>query len=294
MNNQAIIIGGSSKIGLAFADKLRANRHNYYVTTRNSIIADNEIYFDLLSKNYKDMLANAKNVAILCGGITSIEECQRNPKSSREVNVFSIVSLVKELIKNNVFVIYLSSSTVFDGELAWPNENSHLTPVIEYGKQKAESEKLLLAIPNSEKFLAIVRITKILTNSTNSIENYLFLELRNRKLVNPFEDLLMAPVSEYYAIENLYKIFRKKIPGVYHLSGETEISYADLCYEIAKKFDFDRNIIKPIKINNSGANILFQPKHPGLGMESTGRLLNIKPEKTIEMLNIFNKKENEY
>ncbi len=291
MNNLALIIGGSSKIGEAFAERLRKSELNFYSTTRNLITADNQIHFDLSNRNYGDILKFAKNVVILCAGVTSIEECQNNPSITREINVLGTVSLVKELIKKNIFVIYLSSSAVFDGRSPWPNENSNLTPTTEYGKQKAESEKQLLDIPNSENLLAIVRITKILTNSKHSIENNLFSKLKNNKIINPFEDLLLAPVSEDYVIENLYKIFKNKIGGIYHLSGDSEISYADLFYVVAKKYNFDQDMIKPIKIVNSGVDILFRPKHPGLGMESTCKILKISPEKTSEMLQIFNKRE---
>ncbi len=291
MNKQALIIGGSSKIGKAFADKLRKSQIDFYLTTRNSITTDNEIYFDLSCSNYGDILRVAKDAAILFAGVTSIEECQRRPRLTRSINVISTVSLVKELLRKNIFVIYLSSSAVFDGELPWPNEYSKLCPAIEYGYQKAEAERRLLDIPNSESLLAIVRITKVLTNSEHSIENTFFSKLRNNQTIEPFEDLIISPVSADYVIENIYNIFKKRLTGIYHISGNDEISYADLCYKLADKYNFDQNLIKPIKIINSRFNNIFMPKHPGLGMEATCRVLKITPEETNDMLKIFNKRD---
>jgi len=290
LNNRVIIIGGSSKIGKALAAKFKVSGLDFYTTTRNKKIANNEIYFDLLKKNYDSLLQVFPSIVFLCAGVSSIEACQRDPLLSRQINVNCVVTLVDELIKRNIFVIYLSSSTVFNGELPWPNEEAALTPIIEYGIQKADTERQLLNIPNSKNLLAIVRMSKVFTNSAQTIENLFFLDLKNNKKVNPFEDLFIAPVSENYVVESLFQILNKRLPGIYHLSNEAAISYARLCYLLAQKYEFEQDIIKPIKIIDSGANILFNPRYPGLGMDNTMKVLKIFPEKTNEMLNFFDRR----
>ena len=288
MNDRLLVIGGDGLIGGELAALLRTYRFNVITTTRNIMLVDNQncIYLDLSSEDTSILTLFKFSAAFFCAGVTSIAECEDNNFITRKINVTNTIKLAKKLISNGTHIIYISSSAVFDGNIAWPNENSLCTPSCEYGKQKLFVETQLLSSSTPESPVTVVRLTKVLPRDggivTDFICNY---ELNLAK--TPFRDLYICPISIRYVVEAIFGIYCSSIQGIFHLSGEREISYADLVITLANKIGINQSLIRTSLVEDTKIRTIYRPTHTGLGMNVTHEKIGIQPERFNDMMNLL-------
>jgi len=138
------------------------------------------------------------------------------------------------LLKNGTFVIYLSSDKVFDGTIQHVAPDAAYSPVTEYGRQKLRAEMNLL---NHDR-TAILRLSKVLGG-----ENLLFAgwmeSLRRGEIIRPFSDMFLAPIPVRSVISTIQLIGMAKAGGIWQLSGQEDVSYAEVGLHAARILGVD-------------------------------------------------------
>ncbi len=273
-----MVIGGDSLVGAALAASFRSAGAKMLATTRRQQAGGSGyIYFDLINTSPEQLPVIDGGLAYVCAGITNISACERNPTEARNVNVEATVALIKRLLERKLFVVFLSSNTVFDGNSPWPDEFADYSPTNEYGRQKVETEQHALQLGGADEFLAIVRLSKVVSRHSG-IASAFYQQLATGNECRAFNDLRMSPVSLAYVVSGLKEVGLRKLPGRFHLSGANELSYADFAAHLATHAGFDQKLIKPTTFQEAGAEVLFHPLFPGLGMQLTSARLGIEPE----------------
>jgi len=163
------------------------------------------------------------DAAIICAGISRLAECERYPELARRINVEGTLALIDRLLVRGVYVVYLSSSTVFDGSAPKRLSSETQRPVNEYGRHKAEVEKRLLELGADA---AVLRLAKAL-----GPRDRLFAEwrnaLRNGRGIVAFEDMTLSPIPLFCVVAVLSRILIGRHTGIFQLSGSIDLSYAD-------------------------------------------------------------------
>ena len=103
------------------------------------------------------------------------------------------------------------------------------------------------------------------------------------EVVEPFSDLLFAPMSVEFVSESLVTIGEHRIPGMLHLSGADNVSYTQLAESMARRLGVSSDLIEPTTSTAKGIEIAFKPRYSGLGMERTTRLTGLLPQ-TLDAL----------
>jgi dTDP-4-dehydrorhamnose reductase len=191
-----------------------------------------------------------------------------------------IPRLVASLLEQGVFVTFISTNSVFGGERPWPGEEDPHAPGIAYAKQKSAGENVILASArrlDALNRLNIVRLTKILNRDTSPLPAW-FAAWQRGEPVQPFSDLIFAPMSVRFVGEALATIGEKRIPGHLHLSGAENVTYVDLANTLAERLRIDPALIAPTTAVEKGVNIPFKPRYSGLGMRRTTALSGIEPQ----------------
>jgi len=142
----------------------------------------------------------------------------------------------------------LSSNLVFDGSAPFLKPLTTTSPLTEYGREKATAEKQLLVFGKS---VTILRSTKVFGGRMPLFMKWIE-NLRNKKTIHPFYDKKVSPIPLYFIIKTLYKLSTKKIPGIIQISGEKDITYADIAYRIGKKLGVNSALIQPVKSTIKG------------------------------------------
>lgn len=135
----------------------------------------------------------------------------------------------------------------------------------------------MLAIPRADENIAIVRLSKVLSTRTSIVEDFLG-KLRGGEICPAFDDLRISPVSLPYVSNALKDIACRKLPGIFHVSGASELSYAEFARDMTTFMGVDANLVKPASSQSLAIEVLFRPLHSALGMVRTRELLGIEPQ----------------
>lgn len=279
-----LVVGGDSLVGGGLFRALRRRGHVALVSTRRrETLGADRICLDFESD--EAFLAPTQiDYAFIVAAATNYERCETDPLAHR-INVDLIPRLVLSLLDQGVFVAFISTNSVFGGERPWPHEDDPHAPGIAYAKQKDEAEKIIrqgASRAGTEERLNIVRLTKILDRQTSPLPAWCSAWARGEP-VQPFADLIFAPMSVQFVGEALATIGEKRVSGNLHLSGAENVSYVDLATHLARAMGVDPRLIEPTTAEAKGIHIAFKPRYSGLGMSRTTQLTGLKPQSIAEV-----------
>lgn len=260
-------------IGSALSVRLRKDGWRVVGTThRREKEGPDCVFLDLESPSIG---LDSVHVAVLCAGITRIAECRKSPEKSFRLNVLAVEALTKQLVASGAFVIFPSVNQVFDGSKPFARSDDPIAPRSEYGRQKAEAERRLETWKDA---VAIVRFTKVLGSSYSVLDSWIE-AWRRGEAARPFTDLTMAPVDLDEACSLVSRLAELRAPGIYHVSGARDISYADAAAIGAEIFEVESDRVQPVKVRDSGVDLEHVPLHTALDCSlARERLGFIPPE----------------
>lgn len=239
---------------------------------------DGGVFVDLAQGEFREALDFSASEVFFCAAMTNIQGCEKNPEEAYRVNVSQTLALMTGLVERGAFVVWLSSNTVFDGQLAGMDEASAYSPTTCYGRQKMETEQAILGSPRLAAQVAIVRLSKVLS-PTQGIAAEFMQRLRAGDPIDVFSDLYLSPASLAYVCKGLQKIAHAKVPGVFHLSGQAELSYVQFAQLLADRAGVARDRVRPVEsVSRTDVAVLYRPRHPALRMTRTTQLLGLQPE----------------
>jgi dTDP-4-dehydrorhamnose reductase len=273
-----LIIGGDSKLSKVLVPRLKNSNLQVFRTTRRNIIADDQILlnFDQITEFH---LPKNITVAVIVGGITDYGICESNFTYAHFINCVQIPSLVGHLLNNGVYVCYISTNTVFTSPDSLPTEYETHSPSFNYAsfKSKAEHQILMQALRVKQSTsLSILRLTKNVGHSTPPFDSWVQ-ALSSGQNITPFVDLFFAPILFSHSAEAIYNIICRKISGIFHLSGEADISYADFAKGLISIADLNPNLVKRVSSKDVGVNLAYSHPITGLDMKLTSQLLGLQP-----------------
>jgi dTDP-4-dehydrorhamnose reductase len=169
-------------------------------------------YLDII--NERDVTVLIKklnpNYIIHTAALTDVDHCERDKRLAWNINVEGTKHIAEASKETGAKLIYISTDYVFDGEKGMYKENDPTNPIDYYGKTKLQGEKV----------------------------------------VNGLRDYIIVRPSVLYGADNLAELIltliEKEECGIFHLSGSERISRFDFALKIAKIFDLNTDLIKPI------------------------------------------------
>lgn len=216
--------------------------------------------------------------AIMCAAVTSQSLCELEPTATRRVNVEHTVALARQLVRSGMFVIFLSSNCVFDGETPQVRADTACCPISEYGRQKAQAEEQLLALGDR---VAVVRLGKVLAPEAALLRGWVS-QLIVGKPVHPFSDAVMAPVSADFAVDVVRRVCATLQMGVTQVSASQDITYEQAARFLAERLSASPDLIQPVTYRTAG--IAHMPRHTTLDSAGLGRLGLSQPDPNDALL----------
>ena len=279
MRRSYLVVGGDGLIGQGLVGALRNNGLPVRHTTRRLPgNAAGAIHLDLASP--AGDLDVDPCVAFLCAAVTSTKACADDPQGTRKINVDNTARLAERLLRSGTRVVFLSTNAVFDGTRAYERPDAQVCPKVEYGRQKADAERMILGMGLGA---AVVRLTKVVSGSTPLVSAWAS-ALRNGRAIQPFSDLPVCPLSLGHAVEAMLAIAQAELDGVFHLSGARDITYAEFALALAQSIGADPRLIQPIPHAQSGAALSYTPVHTTLDMEESHRRVGLLPQSLAEVI----------
>ena len=269
-----LIVGSDSLIGKGLIKHLNCNGECIIGTTRRrEAVNKSNIYLDLSEDLTGWNCPFSRGVAVICAGVTSLDECKRDPQSSKRVNVDGISALVKSLTAKGTFVIFLSTNLVFDGSVPCRLPDEPVSPKTKSVQQKAEIERQLCQLGD---LVTIVRFTKILGAKIPLFTAWSE-ALINGKTIHPFSDMFMAPLPLSYAISVLRLLIDTRLPGIFQVSASQDIPYADAARLGANFLGVGEHLVQPILVSQSDVCLKHIPRHTTMDTNRLKSTFGLEP-----------------
>lgn len=150
-------------------------------------------------------------------------------------------------------LVHMSTDLVFDGERAPYDESAAPSPISDYGRAKAEAERIVRDVLPAA---AIVRTSVIVRTDE---ENEVVRQLRAGTLPPAFVDELRCPTAVDDLAAQLWELAAlppERRAGVWHLAGPEALSRYALAVLLAHRFGIDPCVVIP------GLNRGFAPPRP--------------------------------
>ncbi len=208
-------------------EKANKNLFNINLAKRDSII-------DLFERIKPDW-------TIHCGAVSNPDTCETNMETAWETNVIGTKNIVDACNRSKSKLIFISTTYVFDGNKGLYKEDDIINPINFYGKTKLIGEWLTNTIEHS----VIIRTSALLSNKQRSIFNWIINSLEKGEITAAV-DLIESPTLVSELSEAIIKTTEKDLNGIYHMAGSERISRYDLMRKVAKTFNFNENLVKPI------------------------------------------------
>lgn len=239
---RALVIGADGTIGGALYRRLAHAGWEVHGTTRRPR-AERPHLLRLDLAEDPDAFAVPPNISIawLLAAQTSQARVRADQVSTRRVNVQNTVALASRLSGHGAFLVFPSTSLVFDGALEKVPPGHPLAPASEYGRQKAEAERALIAAGDG---IAIVRIAKVLHAQVPLIRNWIA-DLRAGRPISAFTDLVVSPVPLAFAVKALLRVGARRTSGIFQVSGAAEVTYFELARALARAIGAGAELVRP-------------------------------------------------
>lgn len=222
-------------------------------------------------------------IAFLCAAMTGQADCEREPELARRINVGATVHLAERLVADGAFVIFLSTTLVFNGTAPWRRPDEPTAPASTYARLKAEAEVRLLALGPR---VAVARITKILGPKTPLILGWMA-ALGRGETIRPFDDMVLAPLSPAFAATALGRVAAGRTAGIVHISAAADITYADAARHLARRQGIPMDRVRPVSRRTCGVPDAAAPAHTTLDTRRMVEELGLIPPAPYEALDCF-------
>ena len=240
-------------------------------------------------KNYEmisSVLTEIKpDVVIHLGAMTGVDLCEKEKTSASEINTKATEIIAKECSKLNSFLVYVSTDYVFDGNFGMYKEDDVANPLGFYGKSKLEGEK---AVQNFSTNWCIARTSTPfgLHPTKKSFPVWVIENLQKQKQIDVLIDQFTSPTYIPNLSRMLIEISERRITGIIHAAGASKISRYQMASMVSDKLNLDGTLLKQISMNKMKW-VAQRPKDSSLDVSRASSILNEKPQKIDQSLNLF-------
>ena len=254
-----LILGSSGMLGREFVNIFKSKYEVYGIDINNiENLGDRYFCINLLNQKEIEQFLEKKlfDIIINSVAIVDLKKCETDKKLAEDLHVNLNKSFIEYCNKNNTKYIYISTDSVFDGEIGNYKEDSIVRPLNNYAYTKFLGEKEVEKIKNH----IIVR-TNILgyTENQNSLFKWAYENLKD----NIFEDVIFSPISVFRLSELIDELVKINYQGLINVVNDTVLSKYEFL-NILKEMMLSNSKINKVKIQNTD---IIRPKNTSLNNE---------------------------
>jgi len=278
------VFGSSGLLGSSVCKSVFRRGHTlfpYVNSNKLSLSFDQKpISLDILNeeKLTREIFDVWPDAIINCAAISSPDLVDKNPELALEVNVNAAHRLA--LLANHIGsrFIHISSDMVFDGIKPIYRSTDIPNPLTEYGRQKLQSEKKILAAGEHNVVLRITIVNGNSPSGQRSPHEKILRFIKEEKQVILFEDEIRQPCSVENVADVIVELLeRPQLNGIFHWSGNERISRYDLGLRILDRFGLNPNYITKGSSQSAEIHIGPRPKSLIFNLEPLASKLITKP-----------------
>jgi dTDP-4-dehydrorhamnose reductase len=234
-----LILGASGLLG----SRLQWSISNSYGTFFSSSLVDrsNLYYLDAMNLNkFSELLKEiSPDVVINCVGFTNVDECERFPEKSWDINCKLPVGIADICFLNNVKFVQISTDHYLNITNTKLLETDAINLVNQYSYAKFHAEKMIKKV-NQNSIIIRVNFFHFNFNSPRTFLDKLVINSKDKVNSQSYNDVLFSPVSTKTLVLYLNKLLELNFSGLINVSSN----------EVISKYDFHRAVLACLNINN--------------------------------------------
>jgi dTDP-4-dehydrorhamnose reductase len=270
-----LIVGGDGFLGQSLAACLTRGGATVLATTRRLPRAGAQRpYLDLQGPPEGWQLPEQVDIVIICAAITSLEACAKDPRGAGRVNVEAPLRLAEHYAARQARIVFYSSNQVFDGTRTRPLPEDPVRPVTEYGRHKAQAERLLLS--RFGEAVAVLRLTKVWGDRVPLLEAW-SKALAAGETIRPFSDMFLAPIPLATVLSVTRLVAEEGLSGILQISADKDLSYAQVARMACRLLDLPTSLVKPRSARRAKPDLGPFPRQTALDVGRLRQCLGVQP-----------------
>ena len=255
-----LVTGASGQVGRSMLDLNGRDGHEIIGLTRQQFDLKKPEEFDrIVDQVEPDAIVNA-------AAYTMVDRAEDEPELAHQINAVAPGVMAHVAEKNNIRFIQISTDYVFDGKarIAY-KEKDQPYPINCYGKTKLSGE---LAVLEQHSNPVVLRTSWVFSTDTSGFPFKIRMKLLTAKEdIYVVNDQTGCPTSSWALSNVVVQICRQKsIHGVYHFSGEEQLTW----------FDFAQRIRQALEIPSSlGCAEILPISTEALGLPATRPMYSV-------------------
>jgi dTDP-4-dehydrorhamnose reductase len=271
-----LIVGGDSEIGAATFRAMTAEGLPVASTTRRQErVGPNRPYLDMLAPIDGWNPPPQTLGACICAAAARIATCAAEPQATARLNVDQTLILIDNLIGRGIYVLFLSTNQVFDGNTPLVPAHAPHSPVSEYGRQKARVEAALRGLMERGAPVAILRLAKVAPANMPPIDGWIA-ELSAGHLVCAFGDMTLAPAPIALVCSSIIALMKDRGQGIFQFTGPRDARYVDVARFIADQVGVSQAQVTETSARDAGLPVGSTPHYTTLDSTELHRRYGIE------------------
>ena len=254
------------------------NLNNY--TYLSLDITNNDQVSTIINKFKPDVVFNT-------AAMTDVDLCEELRQECDEINIMAVSFLADSCHLVNAHLIHISTDFIFDGKNGPYFEDDLPNPLSYYGISKLKSEKVLKFHKVKSSILRTIILFGVGNNlSRNNIVLWAKDALESGQKLSIIDDHYRAPtLAEDLASACLFAA-KKKVYGVFNVSGKDIMSIFELVMCVAEYFNLNSSLIDRIH-SSKLKQLATRHIKTGFVLDKAIKELNYHPHSFIESLEII-------
>jgi dTDP-4-dehydrorhamnose reductase len=225
---------------------------------------------------------SSPDVIINCVALTDVDRCEQIPEVARLVNTRIPEALATETADRPIKLVHISTDAVFDGKRGSYKENDPVSPQNVYASTKYAGET---AVIENDKNALVCRVNFYgwSISGQRSLAEWFFNKYSLGEPVKGFTDAIFSPFLATDLADTLIKLIEHRSTGLFHVVNPQSISKYEFGLALAEMFGFNKSLITPASIKDSGLAAARSPNlnlDPGKLIKELGESL---PNQQVEM-----------
>lgn len=275
-----LITGASGLYGSKLAELSVARSFQVYSGySRDQPIFGIPVHFDVSDKaRVKEAFKGVNpEVVVHAAALTDVDKCELDKELAWKINVEGTRNIAESVRENHAFLVYISTDYVFDGEKGHYEEADTTHPINYYGLTKLKAEELVKELAE-EYCIARASVIYGSTPAAGKINFALWVlnKLGRNEQVRIVTDQWNSPTLNTNLAEMTLEIIRRKLNGIFHLSGATRINRYDFAKQIAQTFNVDANLVNP-STSAEFSWVAKRPRDSSFNIAKAHKTLKSKP-----------------
>ncbi len=271
-----LVLGGSGLVGDHFITDSKSN--DFITTYRNNVINFPNVVSVKInlpqdwSKLEELILKEKPDIVLNSIAYSNSDFCETNREETYTLHVKISEKITTICSKINSKIVFLSTDYVFDGKKGNYTENDRTNPINYYGHTKDLAEKIILKNENN-----LVLRTAMVYGLSSKVRflRYVIENLKKDQEINTYDDIFNSATLLDDLTNGISKAIELDASGIYHIVGSSCVSRFDFAKTVAKVFDFNENLVKPVSILSAKLKAQ-RPINPCLNNSKASKTFGIK------------------